>query len=226
MGRGLSRPRDGFLLGGRNDGGTTSCPRTLVPRGGRWGEASRVPGMDSCSEAGMTVEPRRARARWYPEGDMGRGLSRVPGMDSCSEAGLTVEPRRARARGYPEGEYGAGPLPHPRDGFLLGGRIDGGTTSCPRTRVPRGGRWGGPLPHPRDGFLLKGRNDGGRLLPLTTPIPLAPVSSTGQALSLSKGVSGRSVALQPTLALPTPVENAAPCGRSRLSHVERYRMGE
>ena len=157
MGRGLSRPRDGFLLGGRNDGGTTSCPRTRVPRGG----------------------------------DMGRGLSRVPGMDSCSKAGMTVEPRRARARGYPEEGYGAGPLPRPRDGFLLGGR-----------------------------------NDGGRLLPLTAPIPLTPAPSTGQALSLSKGVSGRSVALQPTLALPTPVENAAPCGRSRLSHVERYRMGE
>ena len=126
-----------------------------------------------------------------PRGGRWGGASRVPGMDSCSEAGMTVEPRRARARGYPEGGYGAGPLPRPRDGFLLGGRIDGG-----------------------------------RLLPLTAPIPLTPVSSTGQALSLSKGVSGRSVALQPTLALPTPVENAAPCGRSRLSHVERYRMGE
>ena len=126
----------------------TSLSWTLsrLPRGGRWGEASRVPGMDSCSEAGMTVEPRRARARWYPEGDMGRGLSRVPGMDSCSKAGMTVEPRRARARWYPEGGYGAGPLPRPRDGFLLKGRNDGGTTSCPRTLVPRGGIWGGASP--------------------------------------------------------------------------------
>ena len=96
-----------------------------------------------------------------PRGGRWGGASRVPGMDSCSEAGMTVEPRRARARGYPEGGYGAGPLPRPRDGFLLKGRIDGGTTPCPRTRVPRGGYGAGPLPRPRDGFLLGGRNDGG-----------------------------------------------------------------
>ena len=34
----------------RKDGGTTSCPRKRVPRGGRWGVGASpaVPGMDSC----------------------------------------------------------------------------------------------------------------------------------------------------------------------------------
>ena len=175
------RPRDGFLLPvstrtsfRRNDGGTTSCPRTRVPRGGRWGQGW-IPAF-----AGMTVEPRRARGRGYPEGGGGardgflRGqasqeMTVEPGRRARERgypegeahgagdgfllpcrtrfAGMTVEPRRARGRGYPEGGVGPGMDSSPFASFPGN---DGGTTSCPRTRVPRGGRWwqGGTPPRP------------------------------------------------------------------------------
>ena len=124
-------------------GGTSSCPRTRVPRGEEVGRGlSRASGMDSCSpfRRGQASQERR----W-------------------NVAGKTVEPRRARASGYPEGGDGAGLLPRPRDGFLLPvstrtsfagktverRRKDGGASSCPRKRVPRRGRWGEASPAPQ-----------------------------------------------------------------------------
>ena len=56
----------------RKDGGTTSCPRKRVPRGGRWsvGASHAFQGWIPAF-AGKTVEPRRARASGYPEGGGG-----------------------------------------------------------------------------------------------------------------------------------------------------------
>ena len=143
MGRGLPRaPGDGFLLPvstrtsfagktvgrRRKDGGTTSCPRTRVPRGGRRGEASPAP-------QGWIPAPR------FHEDKLRR---KDGGASSCPR---TRVPRGGRWDGASPARQGWIPAPRFHEDKLR--RKDGGAPSCPRTRVPRGGRWGGASPAPQ-----------------------------------------------------------------------------
>ena len=104
----------------RKDGGTTSCPRKRVPRGGRWsvGASHAFQGWISAF-AGKTVEPRRARASGYPEGG-----GRASGPLTRSRDGFLLSQERrwnhvvpAQA-GTQRGEVGRGLSRGPRDGFL------------------------------------------------------------------------------------------------------------
>ena len=101
--RGLSRVPGMDFCFRRKDGGTTSCPRKRVPRGGRWsGVSPAVPGMDSCfrrKDGGTTSCPRKR----VPRGGRWGGVSpAVPGMDFCfrrKDGGTTSCPRKRVPRG-------------------------------------------------------------------------------------------------------------------------------
>ena len=151
-----TRSRDGFLLGGRNDGWGVVVPAELVlvetgsgyPEGGMGRGLPRAPGMDSCSGAGMTVgAPSCPRTR-VPRGGNGAGPPpRAPGMDSCSGAGMTV------AGGRPVRGERVEPCERGQPGFRRGGSRTAPTSHRPFVAPSTSSE---PAP-----YLIRGRTEWG-----------------------------------------------------------------
>ena len=181
----------------RKDGGTTSCPRKRVPRGGRWrGDGFLLPVSTRTSFTGMTVGtpscPRKRvprGGRWGGASPASQGWIPAPRFHQDKlrrkDGGTTSCPRKRVPRGGRWGGASPAPqgwIPAPRFHEDKLHRNDGGTPSCPRKRVPRGGRWGGAspapqrwIPAPRFHEDKLHRNDGG-----TTSCPRKRVPRGGR----------------------------------------------